>query len=85
MRSVVDRNVVMRRIPVFHVATLRARIQLRGSVVFERQQWKGENSSVNGRLSADSGQRESPYCLPSILCRWQTSRQLRESFLKQDW
>ena len=33
MQSVVDRNVVMRRIPVFHVATLSARIKLRGSAV----------------------------------------------------
>jgi hypothetical protein len=33
MRSVVDRNVVMRRIPVLRVATLRERIQLCGSAV----------------------------------------------------
>jgi len=34
MRSVVDRNVVMRRIPLFHVTTLKAGIQLCGFVVF---------------------------------------------------
>jgi hypothetical protein len=33
MRSVFERNVVMRRVPVFHAATPRARIQLHGSVV----------------------------------------------------
>jgi hypothetical protein len=88
MRSVSDRNFIMRRTPVFHVTTLRARIQMRSSVVSlssKDSRGKATAISVDGRLSADSGQRESPYCLPSVLCRWQSSRQPRESSLKQGW
>ena len=49
MRSIVDRNVVMRLIPVFHVANLRARIQLRGSAVCLRKTAEERRQQFCGR------------------------------------